>query len=81
MRVRIDSAGDDQTSFCVDCLVGFDVDLLADHGHFAVFDEDVGVVIVDGGDDAAVGDDRFHGGVIVIYTTPGGNQADERNPP
>src|SRR5438067_9656173 len=60
MRVRVDAPGNHQPSLGVDFFVGLDIDLLSDHRDLAVFDEDVGVVIVDSGDHAAVPDQRLH---------------------
>ena len=60
VRVRIDASGDDEAAVGVDDFVGFDVDRFRDHRDGAVLDEDVGVVVVDGGDDAAVADDGSH---------------------
>src|SRR2546430_715450 len=60
VRVRIDAAGDDQFSFGVNFLVRFDVEMVTDHSDLAVFDENVGVVIIDSGDHPTVADQRLH---------------------
>jgi len=54
MRVRIDAAGNDQPSFRIDRDVSFHFKLGADDRDDLVFDQDVGVVVVCGGDDVAV---------------------------
>jgi hypothetical protein len=60
VRVRVDAAGDDQPPFRVDDAIGVRFDRARDHRHGAVLDEDVGVIVVDGGDDAAIPNHCFH---------------------
>ena len=66
VRVGIDAAGNDQPALGLDDAVGFDVDLLCDHGDQLAVDQDVSVVVVGRGDDAAVADDRPHEGSFLV---------------
>ena len=54
VRVWIDATGNYQFAACIDSHVSFHVELRADDGNHFVFDQNVGVVIVGGGDDVAV---------------------------
>ena len=62
VRVGVDAAGDDQPAFGVDDFVRVGGDRFGDHGDLPVLDQDVGVVVVDCGDNPAVLDDGAHGG-------------------
>ena len=54
VRVRIDAAGNDEPVRRIDRQVCFHVEFGADDRNSFAFDQDVGFVIVDGGDDLAV---------------------------
>ena len=58
--VGIDPARDDEPSRCVDHGIGVDHQVAADQGHGFVADEDVGMVVVDRGDDSSVLDQHAH---------------------
>ena len=60
MRVWIDAAWYHEFAGCVDFLVRFDHQILADEGYCGAVDEDVGVIVVDCGDDTSVLDQNTH---------------------
>ena len=62
MRVDVDAAGQDVLVRRVDDRVGVDIERRADDGNLLVLDEHVAPVLIRGGDDRAVLDQRAHDG-------------------
>ena len=54
MRMRIDATGNDEFSRSVDSVVRLHVELRPDNGDAFIFNQNVGLVIIDRGDDAAI---------------------------
>ncbi len=54
VRMGIDAAGNYQLSGSINRGIGLHIKLSADHRNDFIFDQDVGVVVVSGGDDLAI---------------------------
>jgi len=60
MGVRIDAAGNYKFARCVEDAVGVKIEPGSDKAYSVAIDKDIAVVIIHGGNDPAILDQRFH---------------------
>jgi hypothetical protein len=60
VRVRVDAAGDNKLTACVNHAVDFHHELCANDGYELIFNQNVCSIVVGGCDDTAIGDKGFH---------------------